>query len=725
MMLRRSSFVHLVPLGPRMVLALHAASQMRLTVTDEIAAIIAHFATPQPRDDAVASLAASLGHPPDTIRAGIDLLTSHGILTIASDAEEQASLAADLSPLHGRDPAALLDRYRRARAEGAHPYWSVASPRGLAASPTGQRVDVLLLGECELQMEADFLRLDAAARGIDLHVAAAFPHDIELVAERRHDAIIIGALQARHAIILGEPRHHDNADPAGVYVGAMRALLDRLRAVSAAPILIDGLPEPTLQPLGIADRGIHSHRNRFRRANLGLAELAEQYSDVTLVDIAATLAGARADTLLDDGLVSFSHFGAPGWMLLRPERERDAVHGQFPDLVTLADQLGGDPNRRERVTARAHLDCLVSLLAIDRRKCVIVDLDGVLWPGVLAETGAPFAWAPDISGPNSFIGLYFGIHEALLALRRRGILLACVSKNDESTVRALWRYQPQDPHERLLRPEHFVTSRINWTDKADNIAAIAEELGFAETDFVFIDDSPRERARIAQALPGVAVLGDNLFALRRALLTDPRLQPPRLTETSAQRSELVRAQLDRARLRATMPDEASFLAALAPRAQASLLTPDTPTDTLDRVAELFARTTQFNTTGARFSPAELAHLVAHPSSQVAILHMQDNSADHGLVGAAVLRDGEILNLVMSCRVIGLGGEAALLAALLAEQDARGAPLAGRILATDRNLPVRHLYRDAGFHLDADGVWRHHPAAAAQPAGSCSAIRRAS
>ena len=59
------------------------------------------------------------------------------------------------------------------------------------------------------------------------------------------------------------------------------------------------------------------------------------------------------------------------------------------------------------------MDALAIVLGLDRKKCVIVDLDGVLWPGVLAETGSPFAWSPEIGGPNSYIGLYFGIHEAL------------------------------------------------------------------------------------------------------------------------------------------------------------------------------------------------------------------------------------------------------------------------------------------------------------------------
>ena len=120
---------------------------------------------------------------------------------------------------------------------------------------------------------------------------------------------------------------------------------------------------------------------------------------------------------------------------------------------------------------------------------MIVDLDGTLWPGVLAETGSPFAWTPEISGAFSFIGLYFGLHEALKSLKKRGVVLACVSKNDEATVRELWKYPDHYPKHRLLTPDDFVTWRVNWDDKVGNIRSIAEELGFALDAFLFIDDN--------------------------------------------------------------------------------------------------------------------------------------------------------------------------------------------------------------------------------------------
>ena len=266
------------------------------------------------------------------------------------------------------------------------------------------------------------LTVEGHARGLDLHIGATFPDDVRWVSERKHDLILIGALRSRAGIASASP-----GEPFAGYVAEARRLLESLRARSSAPILIDNLPEPTVQPLGLAERGLEGHRNRFRRASLALAELAEQFVDVHVVDVAAALGAAGAETLVDDGLTSFTHFGSPGWMLRRPKSERAAVHDLFPDTAPLAAEIG-DPYRRERIMARAHVDCLVTALAVDAKKCVIVDLDGVLWPGVLAETGAPFDWRPETSGLYSYFGLYVGIHEALKTLQRRGIVLAAVSK---------------------------------------------------------------------------------------------------------------------------------------------------------------------------------------------------------------------------------------------------------------------------------------------------------
>jgi FkbH-like protein len=679
MLLRLSRFVHLLGVGPDRVLVIDAISHVRLVVNHDVARRIASFAKPTEVAEG------------DEFLAG---LMARGILTDKTVEEETRHVAGLLSPYHGRDPDELLDRYRRKAREGVEPYFAAAqalAPEDFAARK--YKAELLLFGDCDVQVEADFLRREAMRRGIELKIAASFPNDIRLAEEHAHDAILIGALRQRFAIVgVGKDVAH------AAFIAEARAILDGLRRHSAKPILIDNLPEPVVEPLGLADHGPLGHRNRFRAANLALAELASHYADVHVVDIAAVLNAVGAERMLDDGLMSYAHFGSPGWLLQRPEQEKEAVFGIFPDLAEFAAGLGGDPYLREKVTARAHIDGVMAVLAIDRKKCVIVDLDGLLWPGVLAETGAPFAWRPDISSPYSYVGLYFGLHDALLSLKKRGILLACVSKNDEATVRELWKYEPHYAALPLLKPEDFVTWRVNWNDKVDNIRSIADALGLALETFIFLDDNPVERDRVRQRLPDVEVWGEDPFTLRRHLLNDPRLQTPSVTAESSRRTETTKAQLGRQAAKADSVSETDFLASLALEIQIAPMA----VGEAARVSELFQRTTQFNTNGVRFSAAELEVLARDPAARVLTAQVKDRFGDHGLVGAAVIKEDEIRGLVLSCRVLGMGVEHEFLGRIVA--GAAGRELKGRIIETARNIPVRHIYRDNGFTLE-DGVWR--------------------
>ena len=396
MYLRLSRFIHLLPMGVDRVLVVDAIGHARLAVSTELAEIIGGFSSGRDVADE------------DTTKGVLAALIGRGILTRKTPEEELERVAQVLRPYHGRDPVEMLDRFRRESREGVAPYFAA----GVALTPKdftdgNLRIELLLFGSCDVQMEADFLRRAAAEHGIDLKIAASFPHDLRLASEHKHDAILLGALNGRRDILGSQ----DSA-PHESFISGVRRVLDGLREQTSKPILIDNLPEPTVQRLGLAERGAGGHRNRIRASNIALAELVEEYSDVYVVDIAAAINAVGAARLIDDGLVDFSHLGSPGWMLQRAESEKGAVHGVFPDLDPLARSLDGNPYLREPITARAHLDALTTILGLDQKKCVIVDLDGLLWPGVLAETGAPFAWREDVSGPYSYVGLYFGIHQA-------------------------------------------------------------------------------------------------------------------------------------------------------------------------------------------------------------------------------------------------------------------------------------------------------------------------
>jgi FkbH-like protein len=713
MILRRSRFIHQIPVGEDRSLVVHAISHLRLPADAEINVLLDYFSEPRRIPEDCEAMTALFPKARDALpnlaevleRTALDLLARQ-ILTDKKPEEELAAVGAELAPRHGRDPAEILERYRRDLKEGAASYWAVGASWGLKDfGATGKVIEAILLGDCDIQMEADFLRREAAQRGIDLRVSATFPDDVRFVGERKHDAVFIGALRARHLVA---DDLADGLNPHAAFIAFATQLLTQLRELSSAPILIDNLPEPTVQPMGLAERGVKGHRTRFRLTNVALAELASSLPGVYVVDVAAALAAVGSERMLDDAQVGFTHFGSPGWMLQRPESEKAAVHGIFPDVAPLAQMLGGDPYGREAVMAARHIDALVTVTGVGRKKCIILDLDGTLWPGVLAETGSPFAWTPEISGAFSYIGLYFGLHEALLSLKKRGIVLACVSKNDEATVRELWKYPEHYPKQRLLTPDDFVTWRVNWDDKVGNIKEIAEELGFALDAFLFIDDNPVERDRVRQRLPEVEVWGEDMFGLRRRLLDDPRLQLPVVTTEAAARSRLVKAQIERQHLRAETADEARYIESLQIQCRMECLAPNS--ERLERVEELFQRTTQFNTTGRKFSAAELAALAGNPGARLFAIDVSDRFGHHGLVGAAVLAEGEIQGfleiqgLVVSCRALGMGIEHTFLRHILDTARGLSDSVRGRIIPTSRNNPVRNLYRDNGFVEGESGLW---------------------
>jgi FkbH-like protein len=696
-----SRYAHVVRLKSGSYLCVNALSRTRLVVRSAVADIVRRLRRPRRLGDFLREQALAMGVEEGMVRSAVSSLIDEDILYCGTHAEEKRERDEWLASLFDRDPEASLGRWQRATQRDQHPAWAAAVPRTLESfAPLSHHLRVIVLGACEVQMELDLMREEARNYDVLLSAVATFQHDVDLVAERPHDFVVIGALAERYPML---ERHATDGDaPHQVYVDAARRLVERLRASTRAPILIDNLPTPTCSALGLAERGRTAHRERCRQASLGLLDVAASFEDVYVVDVDAALARHGTLRLLDDSVCSFSHLGSLRWIEQRPAADRRAVHGIFPPLEKL-DALGAaDTYEHERILAREHVGMMIALKGLGRRKCVVIDLDGTLWPGVLADTESPFAWTPDLSGAFSFVGLYFGIHEALKALASRGILLACVSKNDESVVRKLWTYGPEYPTERLLTLDDFVAYRINWQEKVDNLRALSEELNIGLDAMVFVDDNPVEREKVARYLPSVMVLGDNPFVLRRQLLTSPYLQVPTVTAEARGRAEMVKAQMAREHERRSAVNASEFLPSLGLTCEIARLGIG---DDLDRAHELVLRTNQFNTTARRYGRHELDAAVARPDGRVYTLRVADRFADYGLVGVCVVEGPNIALVVVSCRVLGLGVEDVFLRSVLRDLQSVHAAVEGRIAPSDRNLPCRNLFRNNGFTEVGEHGWR--------------------
>lgn len=324
---------------------------------------------------------------------------------------------------------------------------------------------------------------------------------------------------------------------------------------------------------------------------------------------------------------------------------------------------------------------------MDSVKLVIVDLDDTLWRGVAVED--------DAISPIMTEGWPLGIAEALLYLKRRGIVLAIVSKNDGEKISAIW---PRIFGGRL-QLDDFAVRMINWDTKAENIAKVLAAVNVLPSSAVFIDDNPVERSIVEMNFPGVRTLGADVYHIRRVLLHSAETQVALISEESSRRTEMIRSQVIREAERSRLSRE-DFLASLNVSVE-FVAVRDTDHPKFKRSFELINKTNQFNTTGRRWALEEMARAFASGAWLLAF-EVQDKHTAYGLVGVAIIRENHIEQFVMSCRVIGLDVEQRAMAEIEARLFALGYQTVGAsFVKTAANLLAADLFSKTGFVFDND------------------------
>lgn len=329
-------------------------------------------------------------------------------------------------------------------------------------------------------------------------------------------------------------------------------------------------------------------------------------------------------------------------------------------------------------------------------KCIVLDLDNTLWGGVLGEDGPDgIAIGPAWPGRE-----YLDFQRQLLECRRQGILLALCSKNNLSDVLPVLREHPG----MLIRESHLAAWRVSWDDKAANLRALALELNLSPSHLLFLDDSPHERAWVRSQLPDLLVpdLPDDPARWAEWIATLPSLTVLQRTAEDARRTEQYREQRTREEYRQSADSMEAFLRGLALRVAIEPVRDGT----FPRVAQLLAKTNQFNLTTRRHDEITLRRRVAE-GWRVYTMHVADAFGDFGLTGVAIaVPDGEawhVDSFLMSCRVIGKSVETALLARVASDARAAGAgTLTAEFIDSGRNEPARNFLGQHGFVARPDG-----------------------
>jgi len=335
-------------------------------------------------------------------------------------------------------------------------------------------------------------------------------------------------------------------------------------------------------------------------------------------------------------------------------------------------------------------------------KCLVLDLDNTLWGGVIGDDGMDGIEL----GQGSPLGeAYVAFQDYARELSRRGVILAVCSKNDE--LNAL---EPFEKHpEMVLRRGDIASFVANWSDKAANIRAIAEELNIGLDSLVFVDDNPFERNLVRQELPMVAVpeVSDDPADFPAALADAGYFEGLVVTEEDRERTGQYQGNKAREALKTSATDLAGYLRGL----EMQLITKRFDRVGLQRIVQLINKSNQFNLTTRRYTDEAVIDLMADPDAFGLQLRLLDRFGDNGVIAIVIGRlqpnkDLLIDTWLMSCRVLGRQVEPTTLNLVAVAAEKLGARrLIGEYIPTKKNSMVKDHYVRLGFTVtetDASG-----------------------
>jgi FkbH-like protein len=326
-------------------------------------------------------------------------------------------------------------------------------------------------------------------------------------------------------------------------------------------------------------------------------------------------------------------------------------------------------------------------------KCLVLDLDNTLWGGVIGDDGMDGI----VIGQGSALGEGFAELQAYAKeLARRGVILAVSSKNDEANA-----LEPFEKHpDMVLRRTDIAAFRADWTDKAANIRAIAQDLNIGLDSLVFLDDNPAERIQVREALPMVSVpeVPDDPAMIPHILADAGYFESLAITAEDLQRSAQYQENIAREQHRANASDLEGFLRGLAMQ----MVWRRFDTLGMQRIVQLINKTNQFNLTTRRYTDEDVAAILADPRAVGLQIRLLDRFGDNGIIAIIIgrMEDGATLALdtwLMSCRVLGRQVEATTLNLIAATARAMGATtLRGQYIPTKKNGMVKDHYERLGF-----------------------------
>lgn len=336
------------------------------------------------------------------------------------------------------------------------------------------------------------------------------------------------------------------------------------------------------------------------------------------------------------------------------------------------------------------------------KKLVVLDLDDTLWGGIVGEQG----WQNLRLGGHDPVGeACVDFQRELKSLANRGILLAIVSKNEESVALEAIRNHP----EMVLRLEDFAGWRINWLDKASNMVDLVSSLNLGLDSVVFIDDNPVERKRVSEALSQVFVPDwpEDKMLYKAALQGLSCFEGPVVTQEDRSRTRMYAAEKVRASSQVSFLSLDEWLESLGTVVTCEPLNQSN----LPRANQLLNKTNQMNLSTRRMSEQALLAWANENNRRLWVFRLKDKFGDLGLTGLLSLEHdttkARIVDFILSCRVMGRKIEETMLAkAIEAAQSLGAVEVFAQYIATEKNKPCLEFLKRSAFRYCEDGQTFH-------------------
>jgi FkbH-like protein len=317
-------------------------------------------------------------------------------------------------------------------------------------------------------------------------------------------------------------------------------------------------------------------------------------------------------------------------------------------------------NRRVKLGyTREELDSISSKVGLQvpsnessiKIRALILDLDNTMYRGIFGEDS--FA---DISIEPAHLQL----HSELKRLKKLGVLLCIASKNNIEDIDAIFKSNLLTE----LDKDDFAVISGGWESKAASVEKILSDLNFDERYVAFIDDNKRELYEVSSSFPNmICIDGLEPNSVLATFTTVLSFEESSNSDLVTQRNTDIRSAQIRSRLPKDKAEYDSLLVELKTSIKAKLVSDP---EELNRAAELFRKTNQFNLTLKRTAIDQLNSL--RSSARVAIASLEDTISDSGDIAALYYSSSEtsieILEFAISCRALGRDAEKYILRSML-------------------------------------------------------------